>query len=177
MFGDDVADVVDDDVLLVPLFQLLEEPESRGKEVLATGREHTGPPWNRSGWVSGKGGGSGKPEDELKPGEAGSSVNTSQSKHRRDQERGRTPPLKIVGAQHEAFPLPERRQMAALTARHLATSSVEVLQAGRQTGSCTSHEQEAGLHPLGSELEVIAFQVPIRPRSELSIGNKASGDL
>lgn len=41
MFGDDVADVVDDNVLLVSFFQLLEEPESRGKEVLALGQEVT----------------------------------------------------------------------------------------------------------------------------------------
>lgn len=50
MFGDDVADVVDDDVLLVPLFQLLEEPESSGNEVLAVGQEVTrGHPGNIQG--------------------------------------------------------------------------------------------------------------------------------
>lgn len=41
VFGDDVADVVNDNVLLVSFFQLLEEPESRGKEVLALGQEVT----------------------------------------------------------------------------------------------------------------------------------------
>lgn len=56
MFGDDVADVVDDNVLLVPLLQLLEEPAGSGNEASAAGQEVT---LGRPGVVYGRAGGGG----------------------------------------------------------------------------------------------------------------------
>lgn len=80
-----VADVIDHDVLLVSFLQLLEEPEDRKNEGQCFIRNFTPlPPWNHESSDSTVG----KPKDGMKPGKTGRTVNTFRLNSGGDHERG-----------------------------------------------------------------------------------------
>lgn len=82
VLANNVADVIDQDVLLVSFLQLLEEPEERRNECQRVIRNFT--PWNlmtRDSTV-------GKPKDGMKPGKTGRTVNTFRLNSGGDHERG-----------------------------------------------------------------------------------------
>lgn len=84
VLGNNVADVIDHDVLLVSFLQLLEEPEDRKNDGQCVIRNFTPLSWNQMTHDSTVG----KPKDGTKPGRTGRTVNTFHLNSGGDHERG-----------------------------------------------------------------------------------------